>query len=98
VGLFKTIDEDPPDKDLLEALMAMFYGANKVNATDAEHMLSYRLFQIAKRLNSGELLLLRILYGSFKRGMTWSSSRPIRLGKEDFKIARPQPLRLSDEG
>ena len=24
VDLFKTIDEDPPDKDLLEALMAMF--------------------------------------------------------------------------
>jgi hypothetical protein len=28
--LLKTIDEEPPDADLLEALMAMFYGANSV--------------------------------------------------------------------
>jgi len=40
VDLLKTIDEKPPDSDLLEALMAMFYGANKVNATDAQKMLS----------------------------------------------------------
>ena len=67
VDLLKTIDEKPPDADLLEALMAMFYGANKVNATDAQKMLSYRLLQIARRLNSGELLLLRTIYDAFKR-------------------------------
>lgn len=67
VDLLKTIDEKPPDADLLEALMAMFYGANKVNATDAQKMLSYRLFQIAKRLTSGELLLLKTLYDAYKR-------------------------------
>ena len=65
--LLKTIDEKPPDADLLEALMAMFYGANKVNATDAQKMLNYRLLQIARRLNSGELLLLRTIYHAFKR-------------------------------
>jgi hypothetical protein len=63
--LLKAIDEDPPDADRLEALVAMFYGANKVNATDAQKMLGYRLFQIAKRLNSGDLLLLRTLYDAF---------------------------------
>jgi len=66
VDLLKTIDEKPPDADLLEALMAMFYGANKVNGTDSQKMLSYRLLQIARRLNSGELLLLRTLYDAFK--------------------------------
>jgi hypothetical protein len=66
VNLLKAIDEEPPDADLLEALMAMFYGANKINATDAQKMLSYRLFQIARRLNSGELLLLRTLYDAFE--------------------------------
>src|SRR5216117_1657378 len=35
VELLKTIDEETPDADRLEALKAMFYGANKVNATDA---------------------------------------------------------------
>jgi hypothetical protein len=48
--LMKIIDQDPPDADRLEALKAMFYGVNKINATDAERMLSYRLFQIAKGL------------------------------------------------
>jgi|CZKY01.1.fsa_nt_gi hypothetical protein len=67
VDLLKAIDADPPDADLLEALMAMFYGANKVNATDAQKMLSYRLFHIAKRLTSGELLLLKTLYDAYKR-------------------------------
>jgi hypothetical protein len=66
VDLLKTIDEKPPDADLLEALMAMFYGTNKANATDAQKILSYRLFQIAARLNSGELLLLRTLYDAFR--------------------------------
>jgi hypothetical protein len=66
VDLIKAIDENPPDADLLEALMAMFYGANKVNATDAQKMLSYRLFHIAKRLTSGELLLLKTLYDAYK--------------------------------
>jgi hypothetical protein len=67
VDLLKTIDEKPPDADLLEALMAMFYGANKVNATDAERIVSYRLLQIAKRLSSGELLLLKTLYDAYKQ-------------------------------
>jgi hypothetical protein len=67
VDLLKAIDEKPPDADLLEALMAMFYGANKINATDAQKVLSYRLLQIARRLNSGELLLLRTIYHAFKR-------------------------------
>src|SRR5437870_13719786 len=35
VDLLKTIDDEPPDADRLEALMAMFYGANTVNATDS---------------------------------------------------------------
>jgi hypothetical protein len=57
VDLLKAIDDDPPDSDLLDALMAMFYGANKINATDGEKILCYQLFHIAKRLNSRELLL-----------------------------------------
>jgi thymidine kinase len=67
VDLLKTIDEKPPDADLLEALMAMFYGVNRVNTTDEQRMLSYRLFQTAKRLNSSELVLLQTLYDAFKK-------------------------------
>src|SRR5690348_1270102 len=54
VELLTVIDEDTPDEDRLEALKAMFYSANKINATDADQILSYQLFQIAKRLTSNE--------------------------------------------
>ncbi len=93
VDLLKAIDDDPPDADLLEALMAMFYGANKVNATDAQKMLSYRLLQIARRLNSGELLLLRTIYEAFKRRDF--QTQPMSLGGWAVKIAKLQGHNLT---
>jgi len=93
VDLLTTIDEKPPDADLLEALMAMFYGANKVNATDAQKMLNYRLLQIARRLNSGELLLLRTIYDAFKRKDF--QQQFISLSQWTSKIARLQGHNLS---
>jgi hypothetical protein len=62
VELLNIIDEDTPDEDRLEALKAMFYAINKVNATDAEQILGYQLFQIAKKLTSNELLVLKAVY------------------------------------
>jgi hypothetical protein len=57
VELFAAIDEDVPDTDRLDALKAMFYEVNKINASDKERILNYQMFQIAKRLTSGELLV-----------------------------------------
>jgi hypothetical protein len=88
VDLLKTIDEQGPDADRLEALMAMFYGTNKANATDGEKMLSYRLFQIAKRLNSGELLLLQTLYDVFRKGQF--NDNQMNLGAWGTNIAQLQ--------
>jgi hypothetical protein len=62
VELFTIIDGEGPDEDRLEALKAMFYSVNKINATDGEKILAYQLFQIAKKLSSGQLLLLRSAY------------------------------------
>ena len=62
VELLSIMDEDTPDEDRLEALKAMFYSINKVNATDAEQILGYQLFQIAKKLTSNELLVLKAVY------------------------------------
>jgi len=41
----------------------MFLAANDVNATDHASVLAYQLFQIAKGLNSSQLLLLRGVRG-----------------------------------
>jgi hypothetical protein len=59
VELLTILDEEVPDEDRLEALKAMFYSVNKINATDGERMANYQLFQIAKKLTSGQLLLLK---------------------------------------
>ena len=56
--LLAEIDSNPTDEDRLEALKAMFLATNKSNATDGERAANYQLFQIAKRLTSGQLLLL----------------------------------------
>jgi hypothetical protein len=93
VDLLKTIDEEPPDVDLLEALMAMFYGVNKVNATDEQRVLGYRLFQTAKRLNSGELLLLRTLYDALRKQRYENGTIPLTKWAE--KIAKLQGHNLS---
>lgn len=68
VELLTTIDEDTPDEKRLEAMKAMFYSANRVNATDAEEILGYQLFQIAKGLRSNELLVLKGAYDLSRKG------------------------------
>jgi len=59
VELLQEIDSNPIDAERLKAMKAMFLAANRINATDGESMAAYQLFQIAKKLTSGELLLLR---------------------------------------
>ncbi|MGO8757022.1 MAG: hypothetical protein ACLQG3_02755 [Terracidiphilus sp.] len=59
VELMTTIDEESPDADRLEALKAMFYAVNKVNAEDKDRVTAYQLWRITKQLNSGDLLLLK---------------------------------------
>jgi hypothetical protein len=62
VELMTIIDEESPDADRLGALKAMFFAVNKIGATDGERIRAYQLWQIAKQLNSGELMLLRTAY------------------------------------
>jgi hypothetical protein len=62
VELFAEIDSNPTDEDRLDALKAMFLAANQPHIGDGPRMLSYQLFQIAKKLTSGELMLLKAIY------------------------------------
>jgi|SRR5579859_3674379 len=65
VELLRVIDEESPDEVRLEALKAMFFTVNRVNATDGQQVVAYQLFQIAKRLNSNELLVMKAVYALF---------------------------------
>ncbi len=62
VELLMVLDEEVPDEDRLEALNAMFYSVNKIGVTDGEKIANYQLFQIAKKLTSGQLLLLKVAH------------------------------------
>jgi hypothetical protein len=66
VELLQEIDSNPIDRDRLKAMKAMFLAANSTNATDGESIVAYQLFQIAKKLTSGELLLLKVVYRAYK--------------------------------
>lgn len=68
VELLMIIDEETPDPDRLDALKAMFYSVNKVNAEDGERIVAYQLFQIAKGLTSSQVLYIRAVYEIYKAG------------------------------
>jgi hypothetical protein len=59
VELLREIDSNPVDAERIKAMKAMFLAANRINSTDGESMAAYQLFQIAKKLTSGQLLLLK---------------------------------------
>ncbi len=69
VELLTILDEETPDEERLEALKAMFFAVNKVGIQDAERILNYQLFQIAKKLTSGELLLLKAIADACQKGI-----------------------------
>jgi len=56
------IDDECPDAERLEAMKAMFYAVNKPNDSDKAVILAYELWQMAKQLNSAELLILKTAY------------------------------------
>jgi hypothetical protein len=67
VELLRVIDEESPDETRLEALKAMFFAVNKVGVKDGTRILAYQLFQITKKLNSNELLVLKAVYENYQK-------------------------------
>ena len=110
VELLTVIDEDTPDADKLDALKEMFYAVNKVNATDGERIVNYQLFQIAKRLSSGELLLLKCINEALRAGDyhgdpnhlvrvdNWATKIARRMGHDLAALVVRDERRLTEEG
>ena len=106
--LLAEIDSNPTDEDRLEALKAMFFNTNRANATEGQRTLSYQLFQIAKRLNSGELLLLNAVFQAFKAKSfqsnvllsqnvsNWRSALANKLGHGLSSLIRQQERALAE--
>ena len=66
VDLLQEIDSNPVDAERLKAMKAMFLAANEISLGDDASILACQLFQIAKSLNSSQLLLLRSLYKEYQ--------------------------------
>lgn len=65
--LMRIIDEECPDAERLKALKAAFYAVNKIASGDADRIVEYQLWQVAKEMRSGDVLLLRTIYTEFNR-------------------------------
>jgi hypothetical protein len=108
VELLVEIDSNPTDSDRLKALKAMFLAANRVDATEGESIVAYQLFQVAKKLNSGELLLLRTIYAAFTantfpRGTSsniqqWAEGIAARMGHQLSALVLLDERMLVDQG
>ncbi len=68
--LIRIIDDECPDGERLDVLKAAFYNVNKINQTDADQIVSYQLWQIARSWRSGDGLLLRSIYAEINRAPT----------------------------
>lgn len=62
VELIAVIDSEAPDEDRLKAMKATFFAINQINQSDGEKIATYQLFRIAKRLTSGQILILKAAY------------------------------------
>jgi hypothetical protein len=108
VELFAEIDSNPTDEERLDALKAMFLAANRTNTTDGERAVAYQLFQVAKRLNSGELFLLRTVYEAYLSqtvtGQTvinlqrWAEQLAARMGHQLSALVLRDERMLVDQG
>jgi hypothetical protein len=109
VELLVEIDSNPTDAERLKAMKAMFLAANKVDATDGESIVAYQLFQVAKKLTSGELLLLKAVYEAGKaarwpqssataRASDWRMTMAARLGHQLSALVQQNERALIENG
>jgi hypothetical protein len=109
VELLQEIDSNAVDAARLKAMKAMFLAANEINATDAQSVVAYQLFQIAKKLSSGELLLLRAVYDSSKNNEFsgaagnvtlegWAQAMSGHLGHGLFTLVIRDSIALEENG
>jgi hypothetical protein len=104
VDIFKAVDGgEEPTKEKLDALIALFYGVVKMNATDIERTLNHRYLRIALSLKSSELQLLAVVHKQFVNNSLGVTSNAMKLQDWALKTAReystdyPLDLVLQDQ-
>lgn len=62
IELLEFIDSEIPDDDRIKAIKDLFYSINLNSISEGDRLARYQLFQIVKKLNSSQLLLLKTSY------------------------------------
>ena len=60
--LLQFIDGDIPDEELLRGLKSIFLNMVAIDSDDKTEQVAYQLFQVCKKLNSMDILILRTCY------------------------------------
>lgn len=61
--LLKFIDEDVPDEERFEAMKSIFLKSISKDAKKEDEELAYEIMQICRELSSGDLIVLKAIYG-----------------------------------
>lgn len=56
------IDSDLPDAEVFNAMKSIFFASLSVDSTERDEMLAYQLLKICRRLESGDLLVLKVAF------------------------------------
>lgn len=57
--LLKFIDENPPSEEVFKAMKSIFFSTIKTDATAADEQIAYQLLQLCRKLESGDILVLK---------------------------------------
>jgi hypothetical protein len=67
--MLQFIDQSPPEQDLFDAIKSIFFRGIAPEATEIDSLRSYEFLQVARKLTSGDILVLRACFGLFKKGL-----------------------------
>ena len=66
--LLQFIDQSPPEQDLFDAIKSIFFRGIAPDSTDIDSLRSYEFLQVARKLNSGDILVLKACLNLREKG------------------------------
>jgi hypothetical protein len=62
LDLLQLIEQTPPERDLFDALKSIFFRGVSNDSSETDSVRSYEFFQVAKALDSGDILVLKACF------------------------------------
>jgi hypothetical protein len=68
LDLLQFIDQSPPEQDLFDAIKSIFFRGIAPESTETDSLRSYEFLQVARKLTSGDILVLKACFDLHKKG------------------------------